>query len=75
MQFFREAASKETCFSLYLEKGKSFIQLLWLLGFTIVAKKTPFLKNFCYHEKNPVNNSEKKLNKKKQLLLENVLFC
>ena len=35
---FREAASKETCLSLYLRKGKFFIQLYWLLRFTVVAK-------------------------------------
>ena len=35
---FREAASKETCFSLYLREGKFFIQLYWLLRFTVVAK-------------------------------------
>ena len=39
MESFHEATSKETCFSLYLEKGKFFIQLFWPLSFTIVAKK------------------------------------
>ena len=42
MESFGEAASKETCFSLYLEKGKLFIQLFWPLGFTMVAKKNYF---------------------------------
>ena len=40
MESFGEATSKETCFSLYLEKGKLFIQLFWPLRFTMVAKKT-----------------------------------
>ena len=39
MESLREAASKETCFSLYMEKGKPFIQLFWPLSFTMVAKK------------------------------------
>ena len=39
MESFGEAASKETCFSLYMEKGKPFIQLFWPLSFTMVAKK------------------------------------
>ena len=39
MESFGEASSKKTCFSLYLEKRKLFIQLFWPLGFTMVAKK------------------------------------
>ena len=46
MESFGEATSKETCFSLYLEKGKLFIQLFWLLSFTIVAKKNTFSVEF-----------------------------
>ena len=46
MESFGEAASKETCFSLYLEKGKLFIQLFWLLSFTMVAKKNTFSLEF-----------------------------
>ena len=42
MESFGEATSKETCFSLYLEKGKLFIQLFWPLGFTMVAKTNYF---------------------------------
>ena len=42
MESFGEASGKETCFSLYLEKGKFFIQLLWSLGFTMVAKENYF---------------------------------
>ena len=42
MESFGEASSKKTCFSLYLEKGKLFIQLFWPLGFTMVAKKNYF---------------------------------
>ena len=53
MESFGEATSKETCFSLYLEKGKLFIQLFWPLGFTMVAKKNYFPENFCYHEQKP----------------------
>ena len=39
MESFGEASGKETSFSLYLEKGKFFIQLFWPSGFTMVAKK------------------------------------
>ena len=53
MESFGEATGKETCFSLYLEKGKLFIQLFWPLGFTMVAKKNYFPLNFCYHEQKP----------------------
>ena len=42
MESFGEATSKETCFSLYPEKGKLFIQSFWPLGFTIVGKKNYF---------------------------------
>ena len=42
MELFGEASRKETCFSLYLDKGKLHIQLIWPLGFTTVAKK-----NYC----------------------------
>ena len=44
MESFRKAARKETCFSLYLQKGKLFIQLFWLSNFTIVAIKGLFEK-------------------------------
>ena len=44
MESLGEAGSKETCsFSLYLENEKLFIQLLWPLGFAMVAKKNYFL--------------------------------
>ena len=39
MESFGEESGKETCFSLYLEKGKLFIQLFWPLDLTMVAKK------------------------------------
>ena len=42
MESFGEATSKETCFSLYLEKGKLFIQLFLPLGFTMMAEKNYF---------------------------------
>ena len=42
MESFREAARNEPCFSLYLRKEKLFIQLFWLLSFTVVAKKNTF---------------------------------
>ena len=42
IESFGEASSKKTCFSLYLEKGKLFIQLFWPLGFTMVAKTNYF---------------------------------
>ena len=44
MESFHKAARKETCFSLYLQKGKLFIQLFWLSNFTIVAIKGLFEK-------------------------------
>ena len=49
MESFGEASRKETCFSLYLDKGKLHIQLIWPLGFTTVAKKNYCPYNFCYH--------------------------
>ena len=42
MESFGKATSKETCFFLYLEKGKLFIQLFWPLSFTMAARKTTF---------------------------------
>ena len=42
MESFGYATNKETCFSLYLEKGKLFVQLFWPLGFTMVEKRTTF---------------------------------
>ena len=54
-----EAASKETYFSLVLEKGNTFTQLFWLLNFTMVAKKPQ-------HFGRPPSNKK---------ILENVLFC
>ena len=68
MKSFRKAASKDI--SLYLEKGKLFI-LFWLLSFTMVAKKTPFLKNFRYLEK----ILRKKTQTKKITCLKNVPFA
>ena len=53
MESFGEESSKETCFSLYLGKGKLSIQLFWPLDFTMVAKKNYFPYNFCYHEQKP----------------------
>ena len=46
MESFQEAASSETCFSLYLRKEKLFMQLFWLLSFTEVAKKNTFSVEF-----------------------------
>ena len=67
MESFREAASKETCFSLCLRKGKPFIQLFWLLGFTVVAEKNIFFVELP--SKNPPEkNSEKNPNKKSNFL-------
>ena len=42
MESFGEESGKETCFSLYLEKGKIFIQLFWSFYFTMVARKNYF---------------------------------
>ena len=39
METFYKATAKETCFFLYLEKGKLFTQLFWLLSFTLVPKE------------------------------------
>ena len=49
IESFGEASSKKTCFSLYLEKGKLFIQLFWPLGFTMVAKKN-YIKGINFRE-------------------------
>ena len=46
METFYEAISKETYFSLYLEKGQLFIQLFWPLSFTMVAKKNTYSVEF-----------------------------
>ena len=46
MESVREAASKETCFSLYLRKRKICVQLFWLLGFTVVVEKKTFSVEF-----------------------------
>ena len=46
MESFSEAASKGTCFSLYLERWKLFIQLFWPLSFTMVVKKNTFSVEF-----------------------------
>ena len=42
MESFGEATNKETCFSLYLEQGKLFMQLFRPLSFTMVAKRNTF---------------------------------
>ena len=60
MELFSEAASKETCF-FYLRKGKLFIQLFWLLRFSVVAKKNTFSVEFLLPWK---KYPEKKLKKK-----------
>ena len=46
METFYRATSEETCFSLYLEKERHFIQLFWLLSFTVVVKKNAFSVEF-----------------------------
>ena len=46
METFHEATSKKTSFSLYLEKWKLFIQLFWLLSFTMVARNNTFSVEF-----------------------------
>ena len=76
MESFRQAVSNETCFSLYLREGKLFIQLFWLLGSTVVAKKNTCSVEFLIPwKKQPKKNSERNKQTKKQLLLENVRFC
>ena len=66
MESFRGAVSNETCFSLYLRKRKLFIQLFWLLRFTVVARKNTFFVEFLLPwKKQPEKNSEKQ-NKTKQ---------
>ena len=66
MGSFREAASNKTCFFLYLLKGKLFIQLFWLLGFTV---------NFCYDEKsNWWRTLKNKPNKKSSFSLKMCYF-
>ena len=46
MESFHEAARNDTGFSLYLRKGKLFIELFGLLIFTVVAKKNTFSEEF-----------------------------
>ena len=58
MESFGEATSKETCFSLYLEKGKLFIQLFWLLSFTMVAKNNTFSVEFLLPWKENLEKSD-----------------
>ena len=74
MELFSEAASKETCF-FYLRKGKLFIQLFWLLSFSVAAKKNTFSVEFLLPWKKITGkkNWKKKLNKKQ--LLGNAPFC
>ena len=56
MESFGEASSKKTCFSLYMEKGKLFIQLFWPLGFTMLAKKNYFRRISVTMNKNLVKS-------------------
>ena len=53
MGSFGETTSKETCFSLYVEKGKLFLQLFWTLRFTMVAKKNILSEEFLLPWKKP----------------------
>ena len=55
---FCEATSKGTCFFLYLEKGKLFMQLLWLLSFTMVAKMNTFSVEFLLPWKIPPKKTQ-----------------
>ena len=61
MESFREAARKETCFSLYLEKRTLFVQLFWLSNFTIVAIKGLLEKWSTFDPKNFYDISFQKL--------------
>ena len=64
MELFSEAASKETCF-FYLRKGKLFIQLFWLLSFSVAAKKNTFSVEFLLPwKKYPEKKTEKKAKQK-----------
>ena len=56
MESFGEASSKKTCFFLYMEKGKLFIQLFWPLGFTMLAKKNYFRRISVTMNKNLVKS-------------------
>ena len=53
MGSFGETTSKEACFSLYVEKGKLFLQLFWTLRFTMVAKKNILSEEFLLPWKKP----------------------
>ena len=55
------SASKETCFPLYLRKGKLFLKLFWLLSSPVVAK---FCKIFVIMKKKQNNNNNKKHSEK-----------
>ena len=57
METFHEATSKKTSFSLYLEKSKLFIQLFWLLSFTMVARNNTFSVEFLLPWKKKLEKS------------------
>ena len=56
MESFCKAISKET---LYLEKGKIFIQLFWPLSSTMVGKKEHFFCGFSFTMKKKLEKSGK----------------
>ena len=58
MESVGEATSKETCFSMYLQKGKVFIQLFWPLRFTMVAKKKTTLRRISHTMKKNLIKSD-----------------
>ena len=57
---FWEAASKETCLSLCLDKEKLFIQLFWPLSSTTVVKKNIFSVELLLPWKKPLKKTLRK---------------
>ena len=75
MESFREAASNETHFSLDLRKGKFCAIILAIRFYCGDKKEHLFCRIFVTMKKTTGKELRKKTKQKKQLLLDNVLFC
>ena len=73
MESFLEAASKETCYSLYL---RNFYIIILAIKFYYDGKKEHLVRRISVTiKKNLEKNSEKITKQEKQLLLQNVVYC
>ena len=73
MESFLEAASKETCYSLYL---RNFYTIILAIKFYYDGKKEHLFRRISVTIKKTLEeNSEKITKQKKQLLLQNVVYC